>query len=149
MACLKTDTSLTKECIVGGRTIIWSYHPVPARDVVYIYGHDVSDYRSSAINTKTELLPLLNPSPVLSTRLNGEMLFINPAASQLLQELQLEHVDDILPVNHQEIIKNCRTTRVPLTQECRVLDRTIVWSYHLLNENDVIYIYGHDVSDYH
>lgn len=149
MACLKTSTPLTEERIVEGRTIVWSYHPVPTSDVVYIYGHDVSDYRSNKANNNAELLPILNPSPVLSTRPNGEMLFMNPATSQLLQELKLEHIGDLLPANHHEVIKTCLNTSAPLAKECVVAGRTIVWSYHPVNENDVIYIYGHDVSDYH
>jgi hypothetical protein len=144
--CLKTGTRLTNEHKAGGRNLVWSYQSADDKDVIYIYGHDVSDYQSGS--SAIAGFPMANPSPVLAIGADGELHFSNPATSQLLQDLELEDIEEILPDNHIELTKACLNTSTPLTKERKVGGRTLVWLYRSVSDRNEIYIYGHDVSDY-
>ncbi|MDH3900686.1 MAG: hypothetical protein OEU51_06545 [Gammaproteobacteria bacterium] len=141
---LKSDTPLTEERKVGSRTLVWLYRSVSDSDEVYIYGHDVSDYQSGTSGTMD--FPGANPSPVLSSGADGALHFVNPATSQLLQDLGLESVEDILPVNHKHLAWNCLKTSTPLTEERKVGGRTLVWLYRSVSGSDEVHIYCHDIS---
>jgi hypothetical protein len=143
-ACLKASTALIKECKVAGRTLVWLYHSISDSDEIYIYGHDVSDYQSS---TSHELdFPKANPSPVLTSGVDGELHFVNPATEQLLYDLRMEDVEKILPHNHKALVTACLKFGTPLTEECKVAGRNIVWLYRSISGSDDVYIYGHDIS---
>jgi AraC-like DNA-binding protein len=143
-ACSDSDTVLTDERKVGSRTFAWSYHKDGVGDLVYIYGHDVSGYISRP--SRTEALSGINANPVFSSIPDGSLRFINPAVSLLLKEFELETAKDILPDNHDGLIKACRKTGATLTQEWMREGRAIEWSYHPMNDSNEVYIYGHDVS---
>jgi hypothetical protein len=67
----------------------------------------------------------------------------------LLQDLGIEDVGEILPHNHKELVKACLTTNAPIIRERKIGGRTIIWSYYPIDDSDLIYIYGHDITDYH
>ena len=144
--CLKSGVKLTEEREAGGRTLTWSYQSVADGDEIYIYGHDISDYQSATSDALE--FPRSNPSPVLSYGADGELHFVNPATSQLLQDLGNEDIEEILPQNHKVLLKACLKTSIPLIKKCKVSGRTLVWLYRSISDSDEIYIYGHDVSDY-
>lgn len=81
-------------------------------------------------------------------RVDGVPGLINPAMTHLFHKLGLERVEDILPVNHTGLVKATLTTNTALKDERDVAGRTIAWSYHPVNDSGVIYIYGHDTSEY-
>lgn len=143
-ACLKTRTTLTQIYHTGGRSIEWSYTSIEGANLVYIYGHDISEYQSeaSAIN----VLPKANPNPVISSTVDGDLKFTNLAVSKLLQDLQLVNVADVLPFNHAGLLQACATTRIPLTEERNIDGRVLVWTYNSFDDSNDIYIYGHDLN---
>ena len=143
-ACLKTSTPLIRERKVAGRTLVWLYHSISDSDEIYIYGHDVTDYQSGASHALD--FPTANPSPVLTSGVDGELHFVNPATSQLLYDLQIEEVEEILPRNHKEMVTACLKNRTPLTEERKVAGRNLVWLYRSISDSDEVYIYGHDIS---
>ncbi len=103
------------------------------------------------LESKTKLeekIAQANPSPVLSAGADGVLDFVNPATSKLIHDLELEQVEDLLPADHKGLVRACLKTRVTLTEECQLDGRHIVWSYQLADENDVVYIYGYDVTAY-
>jgi len=146
-ACVATNVPLTEERNVEDKTIVWSYKSFEDSGDIYIYGHDLSTCSSKMFCT--EGIPRTNPSPVLSTDSEGVPRFINHATSRILQELKLDKVEDILPECHKSLVRACLTTKTPLTEERQNHGRTIIWSYHPIDDSDFIYIYGHDVTDYH
>jgi hypothetical protein len=143
-ACLKTTTPITEEHKVGGRTLAWLYRAASGNDEIYIYGHDVSGYRSGTSGAQE--FPMANPSPVLSSGADGVLHFVNPATSQLLQDLGLKDFKAILPRNHDGLIKDCLKTTTTITEERKVGGRTLAWLYRSASDSDEVYIYGHDIS---
>ncbi len=141
---LDTNMPMSEERRIAGRTIVWSYCPIDDSETVHLYGNDVSDYVSDSPGV--ESISRESTNPVLSLEPDGEPRFMNSATCQLLEELKLENIEEILPSNHTSLLKACLKTSTPLAEECRAAGRTIIWSYHPANSNDVIYVYGQEVS---
>lgn len=146
MACLKTGVTLSEERQLNNRNIVWSYQPTNDSDIVYIYGYDVTAYQPKDTNLKC--LPEANPNPVLIYKKGGTIHFSNIAVSMLLNDLELENVEDVLPVNHRELLSVCLNTRTPVAGDRQACDHCIVWSYQLSDSGEVIYVYGCDVSQH-
>jgi len=85
---------------------------------------------------------------VLSTGSDGILNYVNPAALQLCHDLRLKRVEDILPDTHNELVRTCVNTGKPLKYECTIDRHTLVWSYLPTGSSNLIYIYGHDVTEY-
>jgi hypothetical protein len=95
------------------------------------------------------VFPRQIPTRFFSAGADGVPRHMNYATSQLIQDLELENTLDILPRNHKELVNACLNTSEPLIRERKVAGRTIIWSYHPIDDSDLIYIYGHDVTGYH
>ena len=145
-ACLKTGVTLTEECQLGGRNIVWSYQSIGKSDVVYIYGYDVTAYHLQHPYSKS--LPEANPNPVLTYNSEGKVIFKNSALFVLLDDLGLEDIEDVLPVNHTKLAEFCFKTGTPVTEERLTDRRIIVWSYQLLDNSEDLCIYGYDVTGF-
>jgi len=146
LACHKTGITLTGESQLDGHNIVWSYRSIDESDIVYIYGHDVTTYKSRASNITR--LPENNPNPVLVYGLDGLVLFKNNAVDLLLDDLDLEEVEEVLPVDHNNIVKSCSKSDLTVTDERQRGARGIVWSYQLSDNGDAVNIYGFIVTDY-
>lgn len=144
--CFKTGTPVTEERLTGGRSVVWSYKFLDNSEDLCIYGYEITAYKTSKNNGKG--LPDINPSPVLTADSDGVLQFTNNAASQLLLDFQLERVKDMLPADHEGMVKACLLTNTPLTAQNQICGKTLAWSYLPVDGSDVIYIYGHDITDY-
>jgi len=145
-ACAATKAPLTEERDVDGRILIWTYKSFGDSDDIFIFGHDLINCSSKMFCTGD--IPNENPSPVLSMDVEGEAKFINGATFEMLEELGLDKVENILPADHKGMVKACHVTNTPLTKQHQVAGKTIIWSYHPVDGSDVIYIYGHEITDY-
>ena len=143
--CLETRTPMSEERKIAGRTIVWSYCPIDDNETVHLYGNDIYEHLSDSPGVNRFYRE--NPDPVLSLEQDGVAHFVNPATLRLLEELELENIEDILPLNHKSLVKACLKTSTPLAEECSATGRTIVWSYYPTNNSDSIYIYSREISD--
>lgn len=143
-ACQKTRTTLTSKNKICGRNIVWSYQPAYESDTVFIYGYDISKYKPQM--PVQNVLPKLNPSPIILSTVEGVFEFANPAVSSLLNDLILNNVTDMLPINHLGLLKAALKTQVLLTEERSINGTTIAWTYKLSESNGSICINGYDIS---
>jgi diguanylate cyclase (GGDEF)-like protein len=91
--------------------------------------------------------PRENPSPVLSTEENGDIIYMNPAAGKTLDALSLSP-EQLLPPNHAEIVRAVLSTQTSrLNVEATAGDRTYTWAYHPVPGQRQTYIYGLDISE--
>jgi hypothetical protein len=145
-ACLATGVTLTEECQLASRNLVWSYKSIGKNDVVHIYGYDVTRFHLQQPYNKS--LPEANPNPVLTYNSEGGLIFKNSAALRLLEHLDLKKIEDILPANHESLMEYCFKTESSVTDERLTNSKSIVWSYELLDESGDICIYGFDVTSY-
>jgi len=92
--------------------------------------------------------PGINPNPVLRFNPAGEMLFANSAVALLCSSLGCRSVSELLPVDHLEHIRRCSSSRGISTVRYRVKDRLFTWSYRPSRLNEMINLYGHEVTEY-
>jgi AraC-like DNA-binding protein len=142
--CIETGNPCTEKREVAGRTFVWSYHPMLMADVVFVFGYDVSEFAPA--DTESENFPSANPNPVLASDVNGALQFVNPATKQIIEELNVESVDGLLPQRHGKLVTACIKSNTPLTENRVFPTKTIVWSYQPISDRGLIYIYGHCVE---
>ena len=145
-ACLETGVTLTEECQLAGKNVVWSYQPTGKSDVVHIYGYDVTRFHLQQPYSKS--LPEANPNPILTYNSEGQLIFKNSALLKLLDNLAMENIEDILPVNHKSLMAFCLKTESPVTEERITGSKSLVWSYQLLDHSEDLCIYGFDVTAY-
>lgn len=92
--------------------------------------------------------PEENPNPVLSSGLDGLPQYINPAALRLCDDLKLKSIEKLLPDTHNELVKACLNTSMVLECEHKVDGHIFLWSYLPANSNNVVFIYGNDITKY-
>ena len=143
--CFKTESPATEERLTGSKNIVWSYQLLDHCGDLCIYGFDVTAYDTGRKDRKA--LPDVNPSPVITANSDGAVQFTNDAVCQLLLDFQLEKVEDILPVEHVGIVKACFLTSTPLNVRNTKCGEIFNWSYLPVDGSDVVYIYGHDITD--
>ena len=93
-------------------------------------------------------MPDINPNPVLTSDSDGTLQFTNDAACQLQLDFKVEIVEGMLPSDHVGIVKACFLTNTPLNTQNTMCGRTFNWSYLPVDGIDVVYIYGHDITDF-
>ena len=145
-ACLKTGVTLTEECQLGGKNVVWSYQSTGKDDVVNIYGYDVTRYHLQQPYSKS--LPEANPNPVITYNTEAKLIFKNSAVIKLLDNLGLQNVEEVLPVNHAGLMEYCFATESSVTEDRLTGNKSIVWSYRLLDNCGDLCIYGFDVTAY-
>lgn len=144
--CLETGTPMSEERKIAGRTIVWSYCPIDDSKIVHLYGNDIYEHLSNSPDARKYSSD--NLEPVHSLERDGIAHFVNPATFHLLEELELKNIEDILPLNHKDLVKSCLKTRTPLAEECSTAGQKIIWSYYPGDSGDAIHIYSEKISDY-
>ena len=92
--------------------------------------------------------PEENPNPVLSTGIDGVPHYINPAALHLCNALKLEKIEKLLPDVHIEFVKTCLKTKRVVESEHKVGDHVFLWTYLPANIDNMVFIYGNDITRY-
>lgn len=145
-SCFNSGAPVTEERQSGNRDIVWSYRLSHNTEDIYIYGYDITDHHPK--DSGANGLPGINPSPVLTTNLDGIPQYVNQAARQLLMDLCMENVEDMLPQDHKGMVRACHSTNTALTRQHQVAGEVLVWSYIPVDVSDMVYIYGHDITVY-
>ncbi len=145
--CIKTKMPAAGDRYSGEHSIVWSYQLSAKGTTIQIYGYDVTNQHPE--NFSNNSFPEINPSPVITSDPYGELRYTNSATSLLLLDLGLDNIKDLLPDEHKGLIKACHSTNTPLTKQHQAGEKILSWSYHPVAGSDVIYIYGHDITDCH
>ncbi|MDP6776633.1 MAG: PAS domain-containing protein, partial [Candidatus Latescibacteria bacterium] len=91
--CLKTGISVREaEAEVSDRVYSWSYHPIPAGEVVHLYGFDVTDRTRAEDATReseARLKAVMDRLPEGVCLLDGDrhLVSANPAGREMLEAL--------------------------------------------------------------
>lgn len=109
---------------------------------------DISETRALEIeNRKLSTLPKFSPFPVMSFTSSGHLIYFNEAARELARSLGSEGDLAILPLDMQEIIKNCIASgQTTLQHEINLRGRTISWSFVPIKEAQVVHCYALEIT---
>ncbi len=94
--------------------------------------------------------PELNPNPVLEVDLSGEILFCNPGARKILENMGMDkgNCRPFCPGDLDAILKNCdKKSEDTLNLEVTIKDRVFGETVQLIPKFGVCRIYAHDITE--
>jgi len=93
-------------------------------------------------------LPEANPNPVVCCQDDGSLVFANPAATVLANELSCKTIVELLPAEHDALIKACLENNSEMSARAKIGQRVFAWSYRRSRMGGKINIYGHEITLY-
>jgi len=118
-------------------------------DHVIGFGVDVTLLRAAEEeNARLASIPHESPHPILTVDPAGEIVYANPAARGIAEQIELASIEELLPPDHEAIVQSCLSSseNVP-SVETSVGGRHFQWLYHPLRGHDVVHIHGVEVTD--
>lgn len=110
---------------------------------------DITDRRrAEAEIQKLAAFVRYNPNPVMELAADGTLTYLNPAAHEMAQTLNLEDPSAILPKDAAAIAQEClRSGHSKFSQELAIDNRTLSWSFFPIIPSQVVHCYGTDITD--
>jgi len=92
--------------------------------------------------------PELNADPVLEFAADGSLTYHNPAAQELVRRFGARDLQELMPPNSDQIIRDCLASGRPrLRVETRWGDRTLSWSFYPIEQLGVVHAYAGDITE--
>ncbi|TKJ36847.1 hypothetical protein CEE37_14785 [candidate division LCP-89 bacterium B3_LCP] len=92
--------------------------------------------------------PKFNPDPIIEVDSNGEIVFINPAAQELQNNIPQESFKDFIPDDIGEIIKSSQDDKKSsIYREMRINERIFSQNLYITPNSNAIRIYMRDITD--
>lgn len=93
-------------------------------------------------------IPHTNPNPVLCCDPRGAVIFVNPAAVNLCDDLGCRNPETVLPPDHGQRVRQCLAGEIQESAQHTVYGRIFSWVYRCSKDRSCINIYGHEITDY-
>jgi PAS domain S-box-containing protein len=106
--------------------------------------------RASEEVRRLAAFPNENPQPILEVNRNGDITYLNPSMQRLIAELGLskETCCEVLPASFKKLVERALDNVEEIRDlEVHVDGRTFDWSLHPLPQNDLVHVYGADVTE--
>ncbi len=89
-----------------------------------------------------------SPHPILSSGYDGNIIYKNPAALNILEGLGLDSPYNFLPGNHIDLINSClKDGKNYNNLEVRIKGHVFSWTYNPIPGINVIHLHGLDITD--
>lgn len=99
-------------------------------------------------NIRLAAFPTESPNPILSSNSDGKIIYINPTAKRLIEQLDAGLEEDFLPENHVQLIQSCLETNRSIKQiEVRIKSHVFQWTYNPLKSMNIVHLHGIDISE--
>ncbi|MDL5053733.1 sensor domain-containing phosphodiesterase [Oscillatoria laete-virens NRMC-F 0139] len=90
----------------------------------------------------------VNPHPIVACNASGEAIALNQAAQTLSQQLNIE-IAQLFPRFHIQLVQACLASQQYRERiEVSFNQRTFRWLYQPCNRTEIVYLYGHEITDY-
>lgn len=104
--------------------------------------------KTEAENKRLAAFPIKNPNPFMTFSGDGTLKFLNPAAIQTMQELELDSVEEFLPPRHSTLVTDCMLGRSAFRDiEVTVEGRVFSFGYYPNPSGDDVFVYVMDVTE--
>jgi signal transduction histidine kinase/ActR/RegA family two-component response regulator/HAMP domain-containing protein len=111
-------------------------------------GLAVQRKRSDAELHKLAAFVQLNPDAAMELNVHGTITYFNQAAQQLAASVSRSQPGEILPPDIDHIIRECLASgQSKVRMETKVEGRTLLWSIHPIQPNNVVHIYVEDTTE--
>jgi diguanylate cyclase (GGDEF)-like protein/PAS domain S-box-containing protein len=149
------DCDLTYRIVRPDGSVAWIHDrsfPILAEDGTALrlvgFVQDVTDhYLAEEESQRLAALSRENPNPVLQCDAAGRPLHVNPAAEQVCFELGFVDVMDLLPSNHEQLVRAMLEKEEAVQNvDVSVGDRIFSWTYRPDREAGVVYLFAVDIT---
>jgi signal transduction histidine kinase len=144
---LEAQGHVTHEATVGDRRMSFAHVFRPGREVVFVYGSDVTMLRRQEEQLAEQArFPDMNPGPVLRLDLDGRVLLSNVAARELLPEVVVgsSWVGKVPGVD-SAFWSKVLAAEVPVAMDTTIRGRDFQFT-HRLDPRRNVFVYGADVT---
>ncbi len=116
--------------------------------VATVLAMGVARNRAEADLQKLAAFAQLNPNPAMELTADGTITYFNSAAARLAESLGLDHPNDLLPPNIQEVVSGCLDSgKSVIGMEARMAKRAFSWSFHPVKDSEVVHTYVEDITE--
>jgi diguanylate cyclase (GGDEF)-like protein len=100
-------------------------------------------------NLQLARISLENPNMVMIADLSGAIKFGNPACSKMVEQLNINSLNSLLPENHVELIEQTQINADEVVRVERVIgDYHFQWNYYLQSDLNRVHIYAIDMTQF-
>lgn len=144
---LNAQGNVTHESVVGDRLMSFAHVFRPARDVVFVFGSDVTTLRRQEEQLAEQArFPDMNPGPVLRLDLEGKVLLSNVAARELLPEVTVGSCwVGKVPGVDAGFWSRVLSSEVPVALDATISGREFQFT-HRPDPGRYVFVYGADVT---
>ena len=108
---------------------------------------DITDRQRTAKEIENlAAFPRFNPNPVMQFSENGELIYFNESAEEMVKTLGKHTVAEILPSDTAEIVSES-LAKGELKRETKIGSRTISWSFFPIAALRSVHCYASDVTE--
>jgi diguanylate cyclase (GGDEF)-like protein/PAS domain S-box-containing protein len=111
-------------------------------------GEDITEQQTAHEHSvRMAALTRENPNPVLQCGPEGEPLRANPAAEQVCFELGLHDIAELLPPNHEQLVRSTLETGEGIQHvDFDIGERIFSWTYRPDQDAGLVYLFAVDVT---
>jgi PAS domain S-box-containing protein len=92
--------------------------------------------------------PELNPNPVLEFNADGQVAYSNPAAHAMVTRLGQDRLEQLLPADARNIVRQCLDTGEPRLRLVTTHGKTTLsWSFYPISSHRVVHCYIGDITE--
>ncbi|HET7275644.1 MAG TPA: EAL domain-containing protein [Longimicrobiaceae bacterium] len=103
--------------------------------------------RAEEENARLAAFSRENPSPILESDGEGNLLHVNPAAQRITEEIGEIDVMALLPDNHRQLVQTCLQNGQGFRSvEVAVGEKVFSWTYHPHQASQVVHLFASDIT---
>jgi diguanylate cyclase (GGDEF)-like protein/PAS domain S-box-containing protein len=116
---------------------------------IVVNSRDITDRRRREEQVRRlAAIPHESPNPILECDLEGNPIYVNPAAQALLAELRLDDALRLLPADHVQLVRGCVASGHGARGiEAPVGARVLSWTYHPHAALGAVHVFGEEVTE--
>lgn len=121
---------------------------VALETIAYTIGLLITRAQAAAETERLASFPMFNPNPVLEADAAGTVTYVNPAARNVLDHLEIDEADVFLPGDWIGLLDALhKEPDVPLSRRIRIGDRLFEERICRVSGSDAVRIYASDITE--
>ncbi len=128
--------------------VLWLPYRAYVRSHRNLEGRTEQLRRENAERRRLAAFPRENPNPIMECDAEGEVIYHNPTAMELIGQHATGLTSALIPENHAALVQRCLAQGERIDPVEVVADgRTFCWIYHPIAVTDTVHLYGLDITE--
>ncbi len=128
--------------------VLWLPYRAYVRSHRNLEGRTEQLRRENAERRRLAAFPRENPNPIMECDAQGEVIYHNPTAMELIGQHATGLTSALIPENHAALVRRCLAKGERIEPVEVLADgRTFCWIYHPIAATDTVHLYGLDITE--